>query len=170
MKKSEILTILLANNVSSSNLRSFISRQRKDLKKTLQSKEVKILDWLVSKELKKKQAFNREVIKIRAKRFNLSVVNYKKLQIKAMNILSMFSTTHSMGCYRTLFINGVAFASNDNLYTYSNSCTWSPTYGHLNIDMRKKELSEGVLKEGAFYFKGKQLTSNGNHKLTFKYT
>lgn len=79
-----------------------------------------------------------------AKKFNLSYKKYVELNAKAYNLLSFFSTGHSMGCYRSLEIKvGKEFktlTTNNNLDRYANSCKWRPTYGNITIKLTAKEL------------------------------
>lgn len=76
----------------------------------------------------------------KARLFNLSVKKYRNLIEKAKNILSMFHTGHSMGCYRTFYLNNKTFTTNNLLHTYSKSCKYNPIYGNLSVSITKKQL------------------------------
>ena len=100
--------------------------------------------------LSQMKKYIKDQLKREAKNFNLSVSQMNSLRSKARQILSSFSTGHSMGCYRKLYLNNNQFASNDSLGAYSNSCKWQPTYGSLSIFLNKKQLKEIENIEGVW--------------------
>jgi hypothetical protein len=151
MKKQQLLQTLINNNVKSTNVKSFINRNKKlniDYKKA-----VKYLEEYEEKEAKKRR---KEHLTKQAKEFKMSVKMYKQLQQKAETILSDFHTGHSMGCYRTLKINGVSFAWNSTLSSYAASCSYSPTYGQVTINLTKTDLINIEKIEGVWTIKGKK--------------
>jgi hypothetical protein len=151
MKKQELLSILIENGVKSTNVKTFINTHKKlniDYKKA-----VKYLEEYEEKEAQKKQAF---AVKKQADKFKMSVKMYLKLQEKAETLLNDFHTGHSMGCYRTLRINGASFAYNHILNEYSRTCKFSPTYGKVIIDLSKTDLINIEKIEGVWTIKGKK--------------
>jgi hypothetical protein len=151
MKKQELLSILTENGVKSTNVKTFINTHKKlniDYKKA-----VKYLEEHEEKEAQKKQAITD---KKQADKFKMSVKMYKELQQKAKTILSDFHTGHSMGCYRTLKINGVSFAWNHTLDEYSRTYKFSPTYGQVTINLTKTDLINIEKIEGVWTIKGKK--------------
>ena len=100
----------------------------------------------VKNQLSQLKKLRKEQLKKKAKTFGMNPTEFLKLQEKAELILNYFETGHSMGCYRVLQLKFkgkiLKFASNDKLFTYSNSCRYSPTYGQVAITLTKKELQE----------------------------
>lgn len=76
----------------------------------------------------------------KAKSFKLSIKEYRSLIEKAKNILSKFNTGHSMGCYRSFYLDNKYFTSCNLLLSYSKGCKYRPTYGELSVSLTKKQL------------------------------
>lgn len=162
MKKQDILRLLEANSVTSNNLKSFISKQRKAVKEKLSGNFDKIHKWLFILEAGAAEVAHKKSLKRQARRFNMSVVKYTQLQEKAEFILDLFDTGHSMGCYKKLEINGKVFAVASSCSTYANSCTWKPTHGNVVVNMNKKQLQECQLINGGVITLNKYLKATGN--------
>jgi regulator of replication initiation timing len=151
------MELLIENNVKSTNLKTFINRNKRfDLNYD------KCHKWLEEQESKNAEKARKESIKHQAGQFNMSVKQYQKLYTKAWHILDAFHTGHSMGCYRKLFINGKLFCSNHDLQEYSRSCKWNETYGDIRIDLNKKQL-ENIEKNNNYQWvvDGKILKEKG---------
>lgn len=168
MKKQEILLFLKEQNVELNNLKS--SYRLKLFKNAIDSVRggyEKVKFWLVE-EAEKERINEKKINDIeKAKSFNLSFVEYSRLKEKAIDLLESFNTHHSMGCYRTLEVNGRPFINSHELYYYSNGCKYTPTYGKVVINLNKIELRNITNIGGLWtivYSDGsaKWLTSAGN--------
>lgn len=146
MNKSEIIFLLQANDVKSTNLNTFIRTRRKAVREVLEAKREQIIGWLQTIEAKAAKAAQIEQETAKAKAFGMSRAEMLRLTEKAKAILSTLHTGHSMGCYRRLFVNGKMFAENDTLETYSKSCKYSPTYGTVRIDLNKSQLRRVLIE------------------------
>jgi len=104
--------------------------------------------------LRAKRAQIKEQMAKEAKSFAENPKSLRELREKAMEILSSFHTGHSMGCYRNMEtkVRGkwMQLAANHDLDTYSNSCTWSPTYGQFTISLTKTQLRNIKKIEGVW--------------------
>lgn len=101
-----------------------------------------ILNKLKQSEEKEQAKILKDLQKENAKKFNMSVKEYSALKEKASILLECLNTGHSMGCYRTLRMNGEEFATNHYLATYSKSYRFEPTYGDIEVNLTKKQLRE----------------------------
>jgi len=161
MKNSETLKILLGNQVTTKNVKTFCNKNKK-----LSISYQKCYDVLIRHERKEKEKACKKFIKERAWEFNMSSRKYEELQQKSHNILESFYTGHSMGCYRHIKIKNrkgewVIFASNNTLREYAKSCTWNPTYGTIELCFSKKELNSIEKVEGVWTIK------KDHHKCTW---
>jgi Mn-containing catalase len=137
LNKSQVLELLNENEVVTTNLKTFINRNKKH-----NLNYDKCHKWLEEQEKKIAKARTQQEIKCQAQKFNMSVKKYEQLHAKAVEILEDFHTGHAMGCYRTLYLNGKVFARAHDLQSYSNSCKWNETYGKVHIVMNKKQLEK----------------------------
>lgn len=153
MKKQEILTLLEENDVSSTNLTTFLNRKKK-----LNLNFDRVQKWLIEVEKFEEEKAEKFMVKKQAKKFNMSVKLYLALQNKARLILKDFDTEHSMGCYKYLRMNGAMFTSDNNTSEYSNGCKYKATHGEVYIKFSKKELINVEEVEGVWTIKDK------NHK------
>ena len=159
MKKQEILSILKENKITSSNLKTFLGKNKKN--KAL-GRYDRIREWM-QKEADSELLKEQKIIDIKhAKSFGLSLKKYIELKKTAESCLADFHTWHSMGCFRQLWVNNIPFAINDTLGTYSKSCKFKPTYGDLVIFLDSiAELKTLTCKNGYWETKKHKITSSG---------
>ena len=157
LNKSQTIEVLNENNISTSNLKTFINRNKR-----LNLNYDKCHKWLKDQEEKQQEQTTKQHTKEQAHKFNMSVKEYKELSNKAYHILDDFHTGHSMGCYRILRLNGKVFTTNHALQEYANSCKWNEVYGTITIDMNKKQL-KNIEKDANFRWvvDGKVLVESG---------
>jgi hypothetical protein len=167
MKKQEIMDILLGNNVTGKNVKTFASKHKQ--LKNCNIEQLKT--WLVQhfsdidREKRKQQTIKD------AKSFKMSLKQYKELRNKAAIILhSNFDTGHSMGCYKTLKINNVAFYRTNNAKEYAKGCKYKPVHGYVEINLTKKQLIEIEELQGVWTVKGKNNTCLYLHETGLKHT
>jgi hypothetical protein len=132
MKKQEILSILKENKITSSNLKTFLGKNKKNKALGCASK---LSQWLIDSEKETEAAALKAENVKRAKKWGLSLKKYLELVQTSKYFLAHFDTNHSMGCYRNLWIGTEIFASNDKLETYSKGCKFKPTYGNVDINL-----------------------------------
>jgi len=164
MKKIEIMNLFAENEVKSTNVKSFINKN-----KALKLNYEICLKWLKIKESKESEFLSKKQQTRQAKQFGFSVKKYIVLKEKSERLLNDFFTGHSMGCYRTLSLigNRTPFATNNILSIYSKSYKFKPSYGEINIILTKKELENIENIAGVWTIKGKHhaakwLESRGN--------
>jgi|GEM_PF-1688359 len=143
----------------SSNLKTTMKKMPIEDRKKWSGKEGLILQDLVKFEEKEDLKLVKKIQAENAKNHNLSIREYILLQEKAIKILGAFDTGHSMGCYRSLILNGKSFASAHTTEMYSKSCKYSPTYGSIKINLNKKELREIQEIGHVWTIKGKRINS-----------
>jgi len=149
MKKQEIINLLTEKGVKESNLKTFYNKNRRLHTWSYE----KIRQWLREKKRQESIKERRQREKGDAKSFNMSAKEYKSLREKAEKILSDFDTGHSMGCYKTLYVNGKPFLRVSDTQEYAKSCKYKPTYGSLGINLNKKQLREVVKIQGVWTVK-----------------
>jgi len=136
MKKAEILELLKENNVTSKNLRTFLSK--KIAYKALNFQ--KILGWLEKLEAEQARKDKIASQKRKSKSFNMSYRKYLTLREKAKDILADFETGYSMGETKYLFLKSNIFLRIDHTSEYAKSCSWSAKHGRMILQMKKPEL------------------------------
>ena len=133
---------IFSQGVKYSNLTSFIKKQKKATRQNLLARENKIRKGLKTLQDKQDQAEKKKSDIRNGKEFNLSGVEYRKLQEKAESILACFHSNYSMGEYRWLRIGEKVFATSHNLREYAKSCKYSPNYGTIEITLTMNQLRQ----------------------------
>jgi hypothetical protein len=133
---------LLEMGCKSTNVKTMLKKLPAIERKKWEGKEGLIQKDLEAYERKKAIEARKAEIAKAAKEHGLSVKEYQVLHEKAKTILSDFHTGHSMGCYRTMKLEGKLFATDHILQDYAKSCKYKPAYGGFVIDLTKKELRE----------------------------
>lgn len=166
MKKSELLNVLAENQVKSTNLRSFINKNKKN-KELVKNFEL-TKKWLVEVEEIGTEEERKIKIKKQADKFNLSVKKYKELQDILYNFMGSINSGYSMGDLKKVYVNNELFFVLDDTQEYARSCKYSPTHGLIRLDLNKKQLMS-LEKSGynGATCTGRQYKSKGN-KGTFK--
>ena len=155
MEKAEIVDLMRANGVRSTNVKTFCNKNRK-----LNINPEKAAKWLSEVEAKTFAEAVKEMDKKNAKLHKLSYKKYLELRTKAECILADFHTGHSMGCFRWL-ATSYLFASKHDLRDYAKSCKYQAKYGSLTIYMTMKELRDISLVDGRWTVGNKFLQGRG---------
>lgn len=171
MKKLELIRLLVGSGIHSGNImnKTSLNRFKKSERDEILSFNLdRVKSWLEDYELSERMRKEREIDKIEANRFNMSLKSYRELVGKGKQILGSFHTGHSMGCYRTLSINNKFFVDSVTLDRYSKGCRYKEVYGDIRINLTKKELKLIENIEGVWTIKlgdgrCKWLESNGSY-------
>ena len=155
LTKMQTLKMLQDDNVKSTNIRTFLSKN----KKFNFPPATKMLIWLKVIEIKRDKVFWKEENKRIAKGFGLSVTEYKMLKTKAFSVLEAFNTGHSMGCHKFVHINNTIFARKNETFEYSISSKYRANHGNVNIHLNKTELRNIELIHNIWTIKGKNHTA-----------
>ena len=136
MKKSEIIAILQAANVKSSNVKSFVNKNKK-----LNLDIEKCAKWLREIEAIEAKKAEQAELKAKARAFGMSVKKYIELKAKAERILEWFHTGHSMGCYKKMLIgDNKLFVRVDRTQEYAKSSKYKAIHGSFYIKLTKSQL------------------------------
>jgi hypothetical protein len=138
MKKLELLQLLKDNDVKSTDLRSFMNKNKAN--KELISCFEKTRNWLIEVEEVEYEKEIEATIKKRAERFNLSVKKYKELQRLCEILMGSINSGYSMGDLKKIYVNDELFFTLDDKQEYAKSCKYSATHGLIRLDLSKKQL------------------------------
>lgn len=140
MNKLEILNYAQENEVKSTNLKSAMAAKA-SFRKAVESKGFKkVQNWLQEIELKAAKQAEQEAAKVKAAKFNISVAELERLELKANQMLKSFSTGYSMGEMKRLYVNDQLLYTRDETEEYARSCKYRANHGSLRIDLNKTEL------------------------------
>jgi hypothetical protein len=138
MKKLELLQLLKDNDVRSTNLRSFMNKNKANKELIKNTKLTK--KWLVEAEKIEAEKERQLKIKRMADKFNLSVKRYNELQELCNTLMGSINSGYSMGDIKKVYVNNEFFFRRDDTRRYANSCSYSPIYGLIRLDINKKQL------------------------------
>lgn len=166
MKKVALLNVLKENNVLSTNLRTFVNKNKKN--KELVTNFELTRKWLIEVEEIEIVKERQRKIKKQADKFNLSVKKYNELQKLCGILMGSVNSGYSMGDMKKVYVNDELFFRLDDTREYANNCSYSATHGYIRLDLNKKQLMS-LEKSGynSVTCTGKQYKSKGN-KGTFK--
>lgn len=166
MKKQEIKSVLRENQVLTTNVKTFLNTKGKKLLPGVSLEKVRKYALEVQIEKETKQYEDKKAAKV----LKISVKEYRKLRDKASEILSHFSTGHSMGCFGKLLITNrkhKVMATKDTTKEYSSRCKYKATHGYFDVRLTLQELRRIKNIHGVWTIKSKGhkatwLASNGH--------